>query len=381
MLCFYVIYVFDLMGGFYYYFCDDGSIYNCMLCYFVSSCWFVFNYVMVYCYFGDLCYFDYVCYGLYFLCDVYWDDMLQGYDWEFDWCDGVKCVMFDGMCYCYGFVFVLFVVVYVMMVGIDEVCLLIVVIYEFVEYCFWDVVVGLYVDDVMVNWNVLLYCGQNVNMYMMEVLFVVYEVIGYFMYFDCVEKFVIYIMQCQVVLLGGFVWEYYYVDWLIDWDYNKEDSLNIFCLWSFQFGYQIEWVKLLLIFEWYCLFDWFVLCVVELFDVVFMYVWDVDYGGLYYGFGFDFMICDYNKYFWVQVEIFVVVVMFGVCIGSECFWDWYDEIWCYSWVYFVDYCYGVWYWIFICDNCKYSDEKSLVGKIDYYMMGVCYDVFVIFVCV
>lgn len=71
----------------------------------------------------------------------------------------------------------------------------------------------------------------------------------------------------------------------------------------------------------------------------------------------------------------VIVVLLVVCIGDDVYWVWYDWLWVYVWLYMIDYCYGVWYCILDVDNCKYSDEKSLVGKIDYYMMGVCYEVF------
>lgn len=66
--------------------------------------------------------------------------------------------------------------------------------------------------------------------------------------------------------------------------------------------------------------------------------------------------------------------MLGARTGSERFWDWYDEIWRYSWAHFVDHRYGAWYRILTCDNRKYSDEKSPAGKTDYHTMGACYDV-------
>ncbi|MCM3061032.1 AGE family epimerase/isomerase, partial [Bacillus subtilis] len=52
------------------------------------------------------------------------------------------------------------------------------------------------------------------------------------------------------------VWEHYHADWSIDWDYNKEDSSNIFRPWGFQPGHQTEWAKLLLILERHRPLDW-----------------------------------------------------------------------------------------------------------------------------
>ncbi|MEK6293657.1 MAG: AGE family epimerase/isomerase [Paraburkholderia tropica] len=66
--------------------------------------------------------------------------------------------------------------------------------------------------------------------------------------------------------------------------------------------------------------------------------------------------------------------LLGKRTGNERFWDWYDEIWRYSWKHFVDHRYGAWYRILTCDNRKYSDEKSPAGKTDYHTMGACYEV-------
>jgi len=85
-------------------------------------------------------------------------------------------------------------------------------------------------------------------------------------------------------------------------------------------------------------------------------------------------VCDHDKYFWVQAETFATAALLGKRTGNERFWDWYDEIWRYSWTHFVDHQYGAWYRILTCDNRKYSDEKSPAGKTDYHTMGACYEV-------
>jgi mannose/cellobiose epimerase-like protein (N-acyl-D-glucosamine 2-epimerase family) len=76
----------------------------------------------------------------------------------------------------------------------------------------------------------------------------------------------------------------------------------------------------------------------------------------------------------VQAETFAAAALLGKRTGNERFWDWYDELWRYSWAYFVDHRYGAWYRILTCDNRKYSDEKSPAGKTDYHTMGACYEV-------
>jgi len=119
---------------------------------------------------------------------------------------------------------------------------------------------------------------------------------------------------------------------------------------------------------------WLLPRAIELFDAAMTHAWDEDHGGLYYGFGPDGTVCDHDKYFWVQAETFATAALLAKRTGNERFWDWYDEIWRYSWAHFVDHKYGAWYRILTCDNRKYSDEKSPAGKTDYHTMGACYEV-------
>ncbi|CAB3968091.1 MULTISPECIES: AGE family epimerase/isomerase [Burkholderia] len=373
-LRFYATNAFDPTGGFYHYFRDDGSIYNRTSRHLVSSCRFVFNYAMAYRHFGDPRHLEYARHGLRFLRDAHWDDELQGYDWELDWRDGAKRSTLDGTRHCYGLAFVLLAAAHATMAGIDEARPLIAATYELAEHRFWDAAAGLYADDATPNWIVSSYRGQNANMHMTEALLAAYEATGHLTYLDRAEKLASHVTQRQAALSGGLVWEHYHADWSVDWDYNKEDSSNIFRPWGFQPGHQTEWAKLLLILERHRPLDWLVPRAAELFDAALTHAWDADHGGLYYGFGPDFTICDHNKYFWVQAETFAAAAMLGARTGSERFWDWYDEIWRYSWAHFVDHRYGAWYRILTCDNRKYSDEKSPAGKTDYHTMGACYDV-------
>lgn len=144
----------DLMGGFFYYFCDDGSVYDVSYCYLVSSMCFVFNYVMVYCEFGNFDDFKVVEYGICFLCEVYCNFVMGGYVWIL--CDGV---VEDVINYCYGVVFVLLVYSCVLKVGIGEVCVWMDEIWMLFESCFWEFGFGLYKDEVDVDWIFIDYCG------------------------------------------------------------------------------------------------------------------------------------------------------------------------------------------------------------------------------
>ena len=167
----------------------------------------------------------------------------------------------------------------------------------------------------------------------------------------------------QAKLSQGLVWEHFHADWSVDWHYNEEDSSNIFRPWGFQPGHQTEWAKLLLILERFRPLPWLLPRAIELFDAAMTHAWDEDHGGLYYGFGPDRTVCDHDKYFWVQAETFATAALLGKRTGNERFWDWYDELWRYSWTHFVDHKYGAWYRILTCDNLRYdANRERLYGE-------------------
>ncbi|KJR95605.1 AGE family epimerase/isomerase [Burkholderia pseudomallei] len=373
-LRFYAPHAFDPTGGFYHFFRDDGSVYDRTTRHLVSSCRFVFNHAMAYRHFGDARDLAYARHGLRFLRDAHWDTEHEGYDWEIEWRDGAKRATRDGTRHCYGLAFVLLAAAHAAMAGVEEAKPLIAHTFDLMEHRFWDRAAGLYADDATPNWTVSSYRGQNANMHATEALLAAYEATGHLTYLDRAEKIATNIVQRQAALSQGLVWEHFHADWSVDWEYNKEDSSNIFRPWGFQPGHQTEWAKLLLILERHRPLDWLVPRAIELFDAAFAHAWDSDHGGLCYGFGPDYTVCDHDKYFWVQAESFAAAALLAQRTGSERFWDWYDEIWRYSWAHFVDHRHGAWYRILTCDNRKYSDEKSPAGKTDYHTMGACYEV-------
>jgi mannose/cellobiose epimerase-like protein (N-acyl-D-glucosamine 2-epimerase family) len=112
----------------------------------------------------------------------------------------------------------------------------------------------------------------------------------------------------------------------------------------------------------------------ELFSAAMAKAWDDKYGGISYGFAPDGVICDSDKYFWVQAESLAAAALLGAHTGERQYWDWYDRIWSYSWEHFVDHQHGAWFRILTRANQRYSDEKSPAGKVDYHTMGACYEV-------
>jgi mannose/cellobiose epimerase-like protein (N-acyl-D-glucosamine 2-epimerase family) len=120
----------------------------------------------------------------------------------------------------------------------------------------------------------------------------------------------------------------------------------------------------------------------ELFAAAVGSAWDAEHGGLFYGLAPDrvegtndrFVVCDSDKYFWVQAESLAAAALLAVRTGEAVYWDWYERLWAYCWQHFVDHEYGAWYRILGPDNRKLSDEKSPAGKTDYHTMGACYEV-------
>lgn len=147
-------------------------------------------------------------------------------------------------------------------------------------------------------------------------------------------------------------------------------------------GCPVSVAKLLLILERHRPANWLLPRARELFAAATEHGWDASHGGLFYGFAADeshpsrgkYIVCDSDKYFWVQAESIAAAALLALRTGEGGYWDWYDRLWAYSWRHFVDHEHGAWYRILTRDNRKYSDEKSPAGKTDYHTMGACHEV-------
>jgi mannose/cellobiose epimerase-like protein (N-acyl-D-glucosamine 2-epimerase family) len=248
------------------------------------------------------------------------------------------------------------------------------------EARFWESAHGLYADEASGDWSVLSpYRGQNANMHACEAMLAAFEATGERPYLLRAEILARNITLRQASLSNDLVWEHYHADWTVDGDYNRHDSSNIFRPWGFQPGHLAEWAKLLLILERHrdllaAPGDWLLPRAEALFGHALAAAWDHAHGGIHYGFAPDKRICDAHKYFWVQAESLAAAALLGARTGRAQYWDWYQRIWQYCWVHFVDHEYGAWYRILAPDNGKLTDEKSPAGKVDYHTMGACYEV-------
>ena len=243
------------------------------------------------------------------------------------------------------------------------------------ERHFWSEADGLYKDEISPDWQVVSpYRGQNANMHSCEAMLAAFEATGEAKYLDRAETLARRVTRDLAAKAGGLVWEHYDQGWEVDGSYNKDDPKHLFRPWGFQPGHQTEWAKLLLILERHRPADWLLPTARRLFDLALQRAWDKEHGGICYGFAPDGSICDGDKYFWVQAESFAAAALLAARTGEAGYWDWYDQIWRYSWHHMVDHQHGAWFRILDRQNRKYDDKKSPAGKTDYHTMGACYEV-------
>ncbi len=369
----------DASGGFFHFYKDDGQVYDRSTRHLVSSARFVFNHAMAYRQFGNPDDLARVRHGIAFLRDVHRNPATGGYAWQLQWRDGRKTVD-DGTNHCYGLAFVLLACAHALSAGLTEAKAYLSETFELMERHFWEPAHGLYADAACEDWSLVdPYRGQNANMHTCEALLAAFDASGELAYLHRAETLARHITVRQAGLMGGLVWEHYRADWSVDADYNRADKSNIFRPWGFQPGHLTEWAKLLLILERHAdqlasSADWMLPVARHFFDTALAQAWDAEHGGICYGFDPYGVVCDSDKYFWVQAESLAAAALLAARTQDEAYWVWYERLWAYSWTHFVDHQHGAWYRILTAANDKISDEKSPAGKTDYHTMGACYEV-------
>ena len=369
----------DQSGGFFHFLMDDGSIYDASTRHLVSSTRFIFVYAQAYRHFGGAAYLDQVKHGLHFLRHAHRNPATGAYAWQLHWQDGRASVL-DGENHCYGLAFVLLAYAHALRAGVPEARPWLDETFDLMEAHFWQAEQGLYADQASANWQTLApYRGQNANMHACEAMLAAYAATDDIHFLHRAEILARHITLRQANLANGMIWEHYHSDWQIDWDYNRADPANLFRPWGYQPGHFTEWAKLLVQLERHAAklqhgSEWILLRAEELFTCALDRAWDHAHGGIHYGFAPDGSICDGDKYFWVQAESFAAAALLGARTGQPGYWDWYQQIWQYSWQHMVDHQHGAWYRILGPDNHKLTAEKSPAGKTDYHTMGACYDV-------
>jgi len=359
----------DPAGGFHHYFKDDGTVFRTRERHLVSSTRFVVNYAMAYRRFGLAEYQEAAGHGLDFLRRAHRNQEAGGYAWTL--LDGKPQ---DATNHCYGLAFVLLAYARAVQAGVVGTRAGLEETWQLLEERFWEPAHGLYADEATPDWQLSAYRGQNANMHACEAMLAAYEATHEERYLDRAALLADNMVNRQAALTDGMVWEHYHADWSPDWDYNKGDSSNIFRPWGFQPGHQTEWAKLLLLLHRHRPAAWHLARAISLFDRAIEYAWDPQFDGLVYGYDRAGQYYDEDKYFWVQAETIAAAALLATQTGEERYWRWYEQIWDYSWRYFVDHRYGAWFRILRRDNSKYDNDKSPAGKTDYHTMGACYEV-------
>ena len=364
----------DPSGGFFHFLKDDGSVFDAQTRHLVSSTRYVFVWAMAARHFPDSPeYLVNARHALAFLRNAHRNPKTGGYCWQLRW-HGDRAEVLDATNHCYGLAFVLLAYAHALRAGIEEAHGWLSGTFELMELRFWEPRHGLYADEATADWRVSDYRGQNANMHATEALLAAYEATGEARYLD---RAAILAHNVTVKLAqqtdGLMVWEHYRSDWSVDWDYNRHSS-NIFRPWGFQPGHFTEWAKLLLILERHRPSPDLLPRAEALFKHALTHAWDDTHGGLYYGFGPDFSICDERKYHWVQAETLAAAALLGARTGKAVYWEWYERLWAYCWQHWVDHEHGAWFRLLARDNFNATDEKSPAGKVDYHTMGACYDI-------
>jgi mannose/cellobiose epimerase-like protein (N-acyl-D-glucosamine 2-epimerase family) len=362
----------DPSGGFFQFFKDDGTVFDRRTRHLVSSTRYVFLWAMAARHFPGVPQYNvYVRHAVDFLRNHHRNPATGGYAWQLAWQDG-RAEVLDAAQHCYGLAFVLLAFAHAHAAGIPEARGWLDETYELMDRRFWQPEYGLYADEATPDWQLSGYRGQNANMHAVEACLAAFEATGTRRFLDRAATIAEAIVQRQASLADGMIWEHYHADWSIDWDYNRDDRTNIFRPWGYQPGHFTEWARLLLVLEKHVALPWLLPRAQWLFEVAMHRAWDREYGGVYYGFGPDFSICDDRKYHWVQCETLATAAVLGHRTGSDAYWAWYDRLWAYCWEHWVDHGHGAWFRLLTRENVNTTDEKSTAGKVDYHTTGACY---------
>lgn len=363
----------DPSGGMYHCYLDDGEVYDVRTRHLVSATRFVITHAMLYKLTGEIRFQAGVRHGVDFLRNAFRDPATGGYAWVIDW-DGGRAAVVDGTRHCYGMAFVMLAYAHASKSGIVEAGDWLAEAFDLAEMKFWEPAAELYADEATPGWKLSSYRGQNANMHACEAMLSAYSATGEPRYIERAETLAYAITCRQAALANDMIWEHYHQDWSVNWDYSRHDKTNIFRPWGYQPGHLTEWAKLLLQLDVYAPADWHVPRAEALFDTGVSRAWDIEHGGLYYGFAPDGTICDDDKYHWVQAESFAAAALLAIRTGKPEYWDWYARIWAYCWRHFVDHEQGAWFRILDSANLNHTREKSPPGKVDYHNIGACFDV-------
>jgi mannose/cellobiose epimerase-like protein (N-acyl-D-glucosamine 2-epimerase family) len=386
ILAFYEPRCIDASGGFFQGYADDGRVVDADTRHLIGSARFVSAFARAARRFPDHAHApawrDAVRHGLRFLDEVHREGD-DGYAWLLNWRAGRRTVI-DPDARCHGLACVLQAQAHALALGLCGAPALAQT-YALMERRFWEPAHRLYADEATPDGQLTRYRGQKANMFACEALIDAFEASGEAAYLERAAEVAHAVTQRLASPQPGLVWEHHHADWTPDLDYRARDGRNLSRPRGYQTGHHAQWARLLLTLERLQpgLADnpQRVHRARELFAAAVEHGWDRAHEGLAYSFMADeapghdgrYVLCDADKYFWVQAEAIAAAALLAERTIEGGYWDWYDRLWAYVWQHFVDHRHGAWYRILGPDNRRLSDEKSPPGKTDYQPMVACYE--------
>lgn len=366
----------DPSGGMFQFFLDDGTVYDRSSRHLVSAARFCVTHAML-CRVDRGAALDDDRIGLHhahnFLRRAFYQHASGAHVWQIDWQAGQARIT-DASIHAYGMAFVLLAHAHALSCGVLRARADLYAAWAVLNQRFWESGRQLYADCINADGALCTYRGQNANMHACEALIAAYRATGDAAFLERGLTLARTVTVTLAQQADGLIWEHYDADWRADWQFNRDNTSDIFRPWGYQPGHLAEWAKLLVQLESLADEDWLLPRALELFDAAMVLGWDQAHGGMHYGAAIDGTVCYPEKYHWVQAETLAAAALLAQRTGAPLYAEWVERLWRYCWTYFVDHQEGAWRRILDAENRNHTREKSPAGKVDYHNIGACHDI-------
>ena len=358
-------------GGYFNCFFDDGKICDFRSKSLVGTTRFIYDFSI-----GSILninretYLSAAEHGLKFLEDYFLDKENGGYYWLLNERQPITTTKFA-----YGHAFVLLASSKAYEAGISWAINIMDYVFNILEEHFWETKYRLYADEISSDWSkTSSYRGQNANMHLCEAMISSYEATSNIKYLKRAEELAKSVTINLASQSDGLIWENYYDNWKINWNYKeKVEDLKEFRADGFVPGHSIEWSKLLLMLYKHLPQKWLIEKAEFLYNTSLKNALDKKYGGIFYTLTPDFHPLDKDKYYWVMAETIGASAFLAFYTKDDYYWNVYDYIFYYCWIFFIDKKHGGWYSKLNRENQRYSNIKSSLSKTDYHPITNCYE--------
>lgn len=359
----------DPAGGYFGFFRENGEVHDGWTKHLVGTTRAIVNYALAAREFDNAEHVAAIRHGIDFLRNAHLNERTGGYAWILR-----DREIADATNHGYGLAFVLLAYAKALHAGVSEARDYLDETWALLERRLWEPEFGLYADEASADWLVSDYRGQNTNMHLCEAFIAAFEATGEAKFLARAGLLADNMVNRQAAQCEGQIWEHYRSNWQIDWDYNKQDRLNIFRPWGIQPGHQVEWAKLLLHLDRHAPEAWRLQRAIELFSTAIDRGWDAQFGGVIYGYEPNGIPYDRDKYSWVQIEAMAAAALLHERTGFEQFRDWHAKLADYCWRVFVDPRTQCWYRIRNTDNSAWPEAAPFSSLTEYHTFSACLDI-------